>query len=288
MRLRQLRSSPSVGIMGDEDGPPVPPVEPEDEGGLSKLSPALQRLGRRLEATFAVHGDALQEAVLEAEEADDAPGAEEVVDYDSLGESASEREDCLGAEIGASDLKQGDVGEHPGDPEDADAAQPAASSMDDGAAKLPRQGYERGPPLHKFKVRGPSGRHLGDLVWNAGSGSLDAHCRCGHGRCRLNRTLHAWDGGRPLERMSPKQKAQGRPVGLLVAWLFAGPGSEKDAHVDLKTGRGPLADCVSFSKRKSCRELLASDPAWHRFVEAAGFVERPARPDEDNEPVGLP
>eukprot|EP00974_Lingulodinium_polyedra_P100521 9737285-Lingulodinium_polyedra.AAC.1 len=109
--VRELRSSPPVCIVGGEDGPPVPPMEADDEGGLSKLSPALQRLGQLLEAGFNVNAAQRSStggaAVLEAEQAYDELWAEEAVDHDSGSNSPSEHEDRLGTEIGTSGLKQG-------------------------------------------------------------------------------------------------------------------------------------------------------------------------------------
>lgn len=265
--------------MGDADGPPVPPMEKVDAGGLSKLTPALQLLGKTLEAGFnaarsSSDGKTFEEAMPEAAGMDEEPGVEVVTDHESGNDTPSEQEDQIGTEIGVLGSKEAPragsvVVEKPVAPKDTDGAKDVAAAI-----------RPRGPPLHKFRVLDSSRRPLGDLVWNTSADSLDAHCLCGHDVCHLNRSLKASAAaGRP---------AQGRPLGLLVAWLFAGPGSARDDHQASKRGKGPLAGHVSFTNRKSCREWLESNPAWHDFVARAGFSERLTRPDEDNEPVALP
>ena len=110
-----------------------------------------------------------------------------------------------------------------------DPCPPAEPGDDDEASA--RRGFKRGAPLDCYKVFDDAGVHIGDLVWNKSSVSLDAHCHCKHGKCHCDRTIKASTRGR---------KNQGRPLGFLVAWLFLGNMCNADEHAKLKKGQGEL------------------------------------------------
>ena len=100
-------------------------------------------------------------------------------------------------------------------------------------------------------------------------------CAHSHGRgkeCRLYRTLAARDA-RP---------AQGRLLGLLVAWLWRSSDfADHGAH--LRAARSPLA--FGHAGRSAARDFLLGQPA--RFQELLDY-ERGLRPGEGLEPDGLP
>lgn len=134
-----------------------------------------------------------------------------------------------------------------------------------------------------FKLHDRAGNHVGDLVWNPAGESLDAHC-CApeHAeklKCAFNRTLS--EGTR---------SAQGRPLGLLAAWLLAGPLCEsRDVHFKLRRGVGPadLVQLVSFEARKQAREYVEAMPEWTAFLHRVGCKERQARSGEGPEPESM-
>lgn len=145
----------------------------------------------------------------------------------------------------------------------------------------PKRGAKRGLGYRKFVVRDFDGSEVGYLLWNANANSLDAHC-CDqrHGVCRLNRTVRAHPlGTRPH---------QGRPLGLLVAWLHAGRScSTRDEHFALRTGAGPNASLVSLAARQAARAMVENELDWSSFLRAEGFDERPVKQGEGLEPEGL-
>ena len=96
-----------------------------------------------------------------------------------------------------------------------------------------------------------------------------AICPCDHHApdCRRYRTSH---GGRKV--------AQGRPLGLLAAWLHAGcqPAiADRDDHKSFQPTR---------EQRLAGRALVKADPNADLFL----AFERPRREGDDSEPEGLP
>ena len=158
-----------------------------------------------------------------------------------------------------------------------------AAAVDPGGAAEAagaRRGRVKAP---EFLVTDWAGRHVGTVVWNRAGKSLDAHCICpaheGGLKCGFNRTLNP----RGLH-------AQGRPVGLLVAWLLASDlCTSRDEHFNLRLGKGPpeLVQLVSFEARVDARRLVESKPEWTEFLRSAGCHERPPHVDEGPEPEQL-
>jgi len=105
------------------------------------------------------------------------------------------------------------------------------------------------------------------------SAYIRANCDCGHGDCNLSRTLNE------AEKCVPGSvaEAQGRPVGLLLAWLDKGRSCavrDKKAHKDL------LVQGVAPSLRRRLRAQFKTDPLSAPLFAA----ERRKRGGEDSEP----
>ena len=129
-----------------------------------------------------------------------------------------------------------------------------------------------------------NGTHIGDLVLNAHAESLDAHCHR-HPECACDRSLRAFRGHGRL--------AQGRPLGLLVAWLRAAHLCSAEEHKQMKTGKFVTEDGtnpVDLQHRQRARDWIEDDvPGWLHFrASILPFKERDPRPGEDREPEGLP
>jgi hypothetical protein len=99
----------------------------------------------------------------------------------------------------------------------------------------------------------------GWLVLDISQNSLDAHCSClkhvnKSNPCRLNRTLNS--GG---------PSSQGRPLGLLVAWLFASRGCQKEhKNMLIKKLQTPAdLEDLSYDKRKAARVWARSNGLGH-------------------------
>ena len=92
-----------------------------------------------------------------------------------------------------------------------------------------------------------------------------------HGRrCRLERTCLA-------NKTVPRYAAQGRPLGLLAAWLRHSQSEESQAD--------HMASVALFGKdrRAACRAELLLEPR----AQDLASEEREKRPGEDDEPEGL-
>jgi hypothetical protein len=125
---------------------------------------------------------------------------------------------------------------------------------------------------------------FGSIVYDDGTKtgrnpSFGAHCPCrAHGNlCRLNRTTHPGGEGKP----------QGRPLGLLVAWLWAhGRHDTKKQHMDLVNARprpAEAAEQLSFAQRSRARAWLEQQPHAHDLL----GKERDPWPGEGPEPNGI-
>ena len=108
-----------------------------------------------------------------------------------------------------------------------------------------------------------------------GVSQITAHCKhAEHGRlCRLRRSLRAND----------RNAAQGRPGGLLLAWLeAAGTYDSQQSHQ--AAGRKNSLDMVgafSLANRQRCRSWADGDPEVRACL---AELERPPRPGEGHEP----
>ena len=79
----------------------------------------------------------------------------------------------------------------------------------------------------------------------------------------------------------PGREGQGRPLGLLMAFLKQGPHQpSKDAHKD----RYVIAALTKEERVAARTELEALDPGPPRIFD----YERPRRPTEDTEPDSVP
>lgn len=112
---------------------------------------------------------------------------------------------------------------------------------------------------------------IGFLVHNHNANSLDAHCPR-HPQCRTNRSLG--------DRAS--RPSLGRPVGQLTAWLL---GAEMYASkAEHKAAlRDEIRTC-SLRARQNAREWASGLEGFDQVL----ALERPQRPGEYAEPVGLP
>lgn len=167
------------------------------------------------------------------------------------------------------------------DPDDIVGGGVVAKAKGAGLAKKAKASYEG------YEVKSEDGSTVvGQLVYNHNSGSIDAHCarhKVGATKCHMNRTLRA-------SETSGSRLAQGRPLGLLVAWLWGGCHAdcrEKKQHADLRTGKGEFAYLVAEDKRSRARERVESDPAFKNWHARTKWKERDRRPGEPAEPPGL-
>ena len=125
---------------------------------------------------------------------------------------------------------------------------------------------------------------LGWLKLDTKNHYLAAHCRApGHGMtCRLNRSV--------LSSGQPSRQHQGRPFGLLIAWLragasFTGPGAAK-AHHEMSTRLwAPGEEALCFERRAAARAWAEEQGGLATLFEFN--VERPPRAGEGPEPDGL-
>ena len=110
---------------------------------------------------------------------------------------------------------------------------------------------------------------LGSIRYNYKTETLVAFCPFHTGQCRRTRTT------KPAAR--DRASAQGRPLGLLIAWL--------EQANDFETAQSHSAQChPNFDKRKAARAhfyALEGGEAW------ATSYERPRRPGEDSEPTDI-
>jgi hypothetical protein len=120
-------------------------------------------------------------------------------------------------------------------------------------------------------VQFPSGK----ISFYASDGRFEAVCSrhkfAGYSQCRLTRTATGSD----------RKKSQGRPFGLLAAWLLNAEAMEtKDDHCN----RLWLLSSLSKADRLSARRYLAAQPAGTNLLDC----ERAKAQNEDSEPDGVP
>ena len=124
---------------------------------------------------------------------------------------------------------------------------------------------------------------VGSLVFQRAQSSMDAHCvahKVGNLSWNMNRKLT----GHP----SASRSAQGRPLGHLVAWLWASDVTPKAEHAKLRRGKGLHANLVSHDVRSRARSFLEEDPHFVEWLERTGAQERPRRDGEEPEPRDVP
>ena len=171
-------------------------------------------------------------------------------------------------------------------PEDAASESEKNGELEDAFVKeaAPKLRYEEFPVYSEDRAR-----VVGSLVFQSKSGSLDAHCyrhRAVGCSCNMNRTLRAPPEG--------KRVSQGRPVGHLVAWLWAADavGHDRNAHAALRRGGGAaykhLAHLVSQEVRRRARKFMYENAGFVSWLDRVEAVERPLRPGEPDEPIALP
>jgi hypothetical protein len=129
------------------------------------------------------------------------------------------------------------------------------------------------------------GDGAGVLKWDSKLNILSAHCRHkDHGRnCRLNRTL----------KESDKNDAQGRPVGLLLAWLKCGSDKEFALGLDgdvkaaalkhMAITRGhhkDIAPQLSPVRRVQARRWALGNEDLQAFINERERKKRIGEPDE--------
>ena len=113
---------------------------------------------------------------------------------------------------------------------------------------------------------------------------LAAHCRTpGHGMtCRLNRSA--------LSSGQPSRQHQGRPLGLLIAWLqagasYTGPDAARRHHEMSTRNWAPGEEALSFERRAAVRAWAEGQGGLATLLELN--VEQPPRAGEGPEPGGL-
>lgn len=180
----------------------------------------------------------------------------------------------------------------PDGPEDGEDDAGAAPGLDDARGDgLPHGGDEGGPPPPPPAARGHAGalrprsasarEHAevrvnfpsGRIVYYRANGNFEAFCRLHDGRCCLTRT--------GLASARRARAAQGRPLGLMAAWLtrLTCVASNRAEHKDA-LAIASLSHQARFESRRQLRELPGGPE-----LEA---LERPQRDDEpDSEPEGL-
>jgi hypothetical protein len=129
-----------------------------------------------------------------------------------------------------------------------------------------RGGRGRGPGLQQFELPGLAGDlRLDD---SDSKNTLVAHCKCGHGSCRMERTFN----------IKRNQLASGRPIGTLVAWLRrAEDCANRKEHKDMQVA-------LTRVERRAARAWALTLPHLAPLFER----ERPPREDEGSEPGDIP
>jgi hypothetical protein len=134
-------------------------------------------------------------------------------------------------------------------------------------------------PWKKLLVQDIGAIVLDDGSTTGRSKSFGAHCyNPAHGKlCRLNRTVNPGGVGKP----------QGRPLGLLVAWIWAhehhGTKKQNSDLVNAKPRPPEAAEQLSFAQRCRARDWLAAQPHAAHFLQQ----EREPWPGEGLEPHGI-
>lgn len=125
-----------------------------------------------------------------------------------------------------------------------------------------------GPEWPTWEVLDDSGNSIGFIKYGAADAILSAHCRAaGHGLCRMNRTV----------RPNPRKPGQGRPLGLLIAWLRLGADlPDRMSHKDATSG-------ITLHDRSVARDWVLANPSMVGPLSK----ERPREDSEGPEPEVL-
>ena len=134
----------------------------------------------------------------------------------------------------------------------------------------------------------------GEVVYDPVSKKMNAHCEAHEipeicQSCHFDKLLTPYrateyitKGGEVKERaLAPKQKGQGRPVGLLIAWLLQGPDcDDKDTHQRRKAALGTPAQ---RHLRVAARNWAKQQPELRPLFD----LERERRDGEESEPEAI-
>ena len=100
-----------------------------------------------------------------------------------------------------------------------------------------------------------------------------------HEDCRKNRTVREFAGGGRAVAPGTARAGQGRPVGLLMAWLRAA-----DEYGDMEAHTAPMVtEMLTRGARRQAREIFKARPGAEEFLSH----ERPRRDGEDDEPLEI-
>ena len=219
------------------------------------------------DAIAAAVADLIEEPEEPAPEVEDAPGP--IAPKDDGG--------CVGG-ASSSDLPPG-----PGAPEPpAELPPPPAVDADEVPPPLPPPVDVPPPPVAAADV--PRGRPLtmtmygGTITWypptRTQGARYQANCpNAKHGDCNMTKSAHGFRG-----RMRPDREPQGRPLGLIAAWMGATDlWTTKDDH---KAYEG----VITRASREAARARLQVEPDGPEMLR----TERKQRPGEPEEPEGAP
>jgi hypothetical protein len=218
--------------------PPVPPP-----------SPLLDNLDEDMPGMEGNSGDQVGDAIDNTVGGDDNSGS---VDSSSSSSSSS-----------SSDSTDSDGDSGPGSDD---------GGVDGNAGPVPVRRHFKGPrqPGMQEVVFDVPG--LGTLRFNIMNRTICAHCTCPNHfpDCRKQRTVCA------TQTAAAARAGQGRPIGLLVAWLH-------DSHAHATNMLHSKAPIATFETRAAARELFNALPGAAEFA----FYERPKSPDEGDEPLQI-
>ncbi len=146
------------------------------------------------------------------------------------------------------------------------------SDLDDSMPVIPKGWRKKAGGSAEEYVKYPI-KDIGYLYFARGRNELSAHCDndlCNHGLCRTKRSLSG-----------SAEKYTGRPVGFLVAWLFAGAEFVNDREAHQKLARREKRDdpLISFAERLHARRWVQAN------VPDVLAIERPLAADETDEPT---
>ena len=228
--------------------------------------------------------DALHSSSSSSSEEDNSSGTSAMVsgqEYSRAGSEValSDEESLSGDEMGDHGLGSEDSGgdSEPDTSSDADSALFVSDAGEEGTDSDERDEDAGADAAAAARMRGKVTMELdvagGILRYYAAKRFVVAHClRHGAKACRLTRTL------KRSERRD--RRAQGRPLGLCMAWLACA------GHEDLDTARlhkamDPMPGYDARVQGRAELGLYADAERWFR-------LERPPRHDEDEEPENAP
>ena len=162
-----------------------------------------------------------------------------------------------------SDDENGPQDEAPPKSKDAAKTKEAASSS------KPVAGGVRAKPTSDIRL---DCCEYGDIRYNIKAQNLVAHCSYHSGNCRRTRTVKA-----PSSSATGARASQGRPLGLLAAWL--------EAAAKFETAAAHSSECrPTQQERKDARDRLMTTDEGPEFSRT---YERTKGPDEPDEPENM-